>query len=242
MNGSERVIVALDVPGHQEAFDLVQRIGPGLRWVKVGMELYYAAGPSLVLKLKDMGLKVFLDLKVMDIPNTARGAMCSLARLGADMVNVHCSGGIQMMQAAREGLLAGSLGQAPKLIGVTLLTSINAETLQKELVIPETPEQTVLRLAGLAEQAGLDGVVASAKEVRQIKQQFGQRFLTVTPGIRPVWAAAEDQARVAEPGWAVREGSDYLVVGRPITKASEPRKAFLRIVQEIEQNASSSVE
>ncbi len=234
MSANERVIVALDVPGVERALSLIDQIGPDLRWVKVGMELYYAAGPKLLELLKNRGLRVFLDLKVMDIPNTAYRAMAALARLGVDMVNVHCSGGVQMMQAAREGLLsAGCCGETAKLIAVTVLTSIDAGTLRSEIGIPQDPEQAVVRLAALAHKAGLDGVVASPREAATIKHQLGGGFTTVTPGIRPAWAATGDQARTAEPHWAASNGCDYLVVGRPITAHPDPAVAFQQVVAEI---------
>lgn len=224
----QRIILALDFPAEDELQRCLSALQGELAYVKVGMELFYAVGPRIVQTLKEQGLKVFVDLKVHDIPNTARGAMNSLARLGADMVNLHIAGGQAMMAAAREGLEAGTPAgcERPLLIGVTMLTSTNQETMNQQLLIPGAVEDVVVHYALQAKAAGLDGVVASPLEVPRIKETAGAAFLTVTPGIRPAGAMHGDQVRVTTPGEAFRLGSDYIVVGRAITGAADPRAAW----------------
>ena len=224
------VIIALDFPGEKEAFKFLENFD-GLRpYVKVGMELFYSAGPELVRKLKAQGFRVFLDLKLHDIPNTVRQAMASLAVLGADMVNLHAAGGSGMMRAALEGVS----GQAsrPLVIAVTQLTSTDAEMLKDELLIGRGMEDTVLHYAKNAAVSGLDGVVCSPLEAAAIKRVCGDAFLTVTPGIRFEGDSADDQRRVTTPAEARKLGSDYIVVGRPITKAVNPREIYERCVSE----------
>jgi orotidine-5'-phosphate decarboxylase len=205
--------------------------------MKVGMELFYAAGPQFVLELKDAGYNVFLDLKLHDIPNTVKGGSASIARLGVDMFNVHAAGGRAMMEAAREGVeqaLSSAPGAAkPILIGVTQLTSTSRQMLNDEIGIAGPIEEAVLRYAEAARNAGLDGVVASPLEVARIKERCGASFVTVTPGIRPAGAAIGDQSRVMTPEQAFAEGTDYIVIGRPITAADDPREAIERIVTSI---------
>lgn len=231
MNGAEKIIVALDVPSEAEAVAALAKL-PEARFVKVGMELFYSTGPGLVAMLKDKGLKVFLDLKIHDIPNTAAGALRSLAALGCDLLNLHCAGGLEMMERARE-----AVGPGTKLIGVTQLTSTNQQVLNQELGIPGTVADSVLNYAKLAQRAGLDGVVCSPLEAAAMKRELGSAFLTVTPGVRPRGTAAQDQKRTMTPGEAVQAGSDYLVIGRPILAASDPHSAFLQIIEEIEVGA-----
>lgn len=237
---NERIMVALDYPGAQEADHCVRLLeGTGV-YVKIGMQLYYAAGPDYIRQMKEKGYSVFLDLKVHDIPNTARGAMQSLASLGVDMVNVHAAGGVKMMEAAREGLEKGTpAGQKrPLLIAVTQLTSTTEAMMNNELGIAGSVEDCVVQYAKLAKQAGLDGVVASPKEVPLIKEACGSSFLTVTPGIRPKGTDAGDQHRITTPSDAFKLGSDYIVIGRAITQAADPKQALHTILEEVKGSAN----
>ncbi len=238
MNG--RIMVALDFPGAVEADHCVGILeGTGV-YVKIGMQLYYAAGPDYVRQLKEKGYSIFLDLKVHDIPNTARGAMQSIAGLGIDMVNVHAAGGRKMMEAAREGLEKGTPagGKRPLLIGVTQLTSTTREMMNDELGIEGSVEECVVRYARLVQQAGLDGVVASPKEVPLIKEACGASFLTVTPGIRPKGTDTGDQHRITTPEEAFKLGSDFIVIGRAITQAANPKQALHDILEGVKQYAN----
>lgn len=228
MNVAEKIIVALDVGSRSEVEATLERL-PQVRFVKVGMELFYSEGPGLIQLLKDQGLKVFLDLKVHDIPNTAAGAMRSLRRAGCDLVNLHCQGGLEMMQRARE-----AVGEDTKLLGVTQLTSTDQRILNDELGIPGTVEESVLGYAQLAQRANLAGVVCSPLEVAAIKSVCGSNFLAVTPGVRPQMSRAQDQKRTMTPREAIQAGSDYLVIGRPILASPDPHGAFLAILHEIE--------
>lgn len=232
---AERVIVALDVPTAEEADALLARLDGAVRTVKVGMQLFYAAGPAYIASLKGRGLAVFLDLKGHDIPNTVKGAMESLTRLGVDMVTVHAAGGRAMLEAARDGVeRALAPGQRrPLLLAVTVLTSIDARTLNEELGVAGGVEEAVLRYALLACDAGCDGVVASAREVPAVKAACGPTFVAVTPGIRPAGAARGDQARTVTPADAIQRGADYLVVGRPVAESPDPRAAFVQVVAEV---------
>lgn len=221
------VIVALDFPGETEAMTFLDRLG-GLRpYVKIGMELFYAAGPGIVARLKERGHRVFLDLKLHDIPNTVGRAMGVLSSLGADMLNLHAAGGSEMMRAALESVTRPD-GSRPLLIAVTQLTSTSAEMLKKELLIDTPLESTVLRYARLAQESGLDGVVCSALETQRIRAELGGAFVTVTPGIRFADSAKDDQVRITTPEKARAYGSDYIVVGRPITASADPEQAYLR--------------
>ena len=232
-----KVMVALDAPDAAAAMRIAERLQGAGCWMKVGMELFYAAGPSVVRELKQQGFRVFVDLKMHDIPNTVRGGARSISRLGADMFNVHAAGGVRMMAAAiagaEEAVQAGDISHRPLIIAVTQLTSTNREIMNGEIGIPGSVEDAVVRYAGLARQAGLDGVVASALEVRAVKLSCGQSFLTVTPGIRPKGAEAGDQSRIMTPAEAVRQGTDFLVIGRPITAAEDPRQALQKILSEM---------
>lgn len=228
MSWAERIIVALDVGSKEEVEEALDKL-PQVRFVKVGMELFYSAGPQLLQILKDRGLRIFLDLKVHDIPNTAAGAMRSLSRAGCDLLNLHCAGGLEMMLRARE-----AVGEDTRLIGVTQLTSTNQRMLNNELGIPGTVEASVLHYAQMAKKANLAGVVCSPLEVTMIKEVCGKDFLAVTPGVRPRGSATQDQKRTMTPSEALRAGSDYLVIGRPILASPDPNGAFLKIVEEIE--------
>jgi len=225
-----RVIVALDFPGAGEALGLASRLDPLLCRVKVGKELFTAAGPDLVEQLVMRGFGVFLDLKFHDIPNTVSAACAAAARLGVWMVNVHASGGRAMMSAAREAL--GGFSEPPALIAVTVLTSM-ASSDMTEIGLNGSPREAVIRLARLAQACGLDGVVCSAQEAAVLKRECGADFLLVTPGIRPAAGDAGDQQRVATPAAAIAGGADYLVVGRPITRAADPLAALRAINDEV---------
>ena len=225
-----KIIVALDYAEAGKALQLVQWLDPGLCRLKVGKELLTAAGPNLVEQLIDKGFGVFLDLKFHDIPNTVAKACETASKLGVWMLNVHASGGSAMMQAARDGVAKS--GKSPKLIAVTVLTSMDQAALNQVGVDGNLQDQ-VLRLARLAQQAGLDGVVCSAQEASALRTALGQDFCLVTPGIRPANASADDQSRIATPAEALRLGSSYLVIGRPITQAADPLLELQSIHQEI---------
>ncbi|SDJ52953.1 orotidine-5'-phosphate decarboxylase [Microbulbifer yueqingensis] len=229
---SSPVIVALDYKNADQALAMADQLDPALCRVKVGKELFTAAGPALVQELVGRGFEVFLDLKFHDIPNTVAGAVRAAAELGVWMVNVHASGGARMMRAAREAI--EPLGdKRPLLIGVTVLTSTAPEELPEVGVSRPLPEQ-VSALAQLARESGLDGVVCSAREAGALKKLCGEDFALVTPGIRPKGAAADDQRRIVTPREALAGGADYLVVGRPITGAESPIDALKAILKEIQ--------
>lgn len=238
---ASKVMVALDKPDAAAALELVGRLADIPCWFKVGLELFYAAGPDLVRRLKAGGHRVFLDVKMHDIPNTVKGGARSLTLLGADMFNVHAAGGTAMMAAAlegvREALASGqapfAAGEGPAVIAVTQLTSTSRTVMNEEIGIPGPVEQTVLRYAELAGRAGLAGVVASPLECAAVKEKMGDRFLVVTPGIRPAGADAGDQSRIATPSQALGAGADYLVIGRPITASPDPRAAMMSILEEM---------
>ena len=226
------VIIACDFSSAAEVFSFLDRFeGQRKPFVKIGMELFYAEGPSIVREIKRRGHKVFLDLKLHDIPNTVRKAMKVLSALDVDMVNVHASGTIDMMKAAVEGLTRPD-GSRPLLIAVTQLTSTSEERMQSELLIDATMEDTIRKYALNAREAGLDGVVCSPREAGLVKQACGAGFLTVTPGIRFAGASADDQVRITTPAQAREIGSDFIVVGRPITAATDPVAAYKRCIEE----------
>ena len=213
------VIVALDFPNEAKALALVDQLDTSLCRLKVGKELFTRLGPAFVEKLVGRGFDVFLDLKFHDIPNTVAAACDAAADLGVWMMNLHASGGRKMMQTARERLEGKS--HRPKLIAVTILTSLGEEDIH-EIGFSGTPGENVLRLAALAESAGLDGVVCSPLEAAAIREQAGSDFLLVTPGVRPTTASLDDQKRVMTPADALAAGSSYLVIGRPVTGAEDP--------------------
>ena len=226
------VIIACDFADQESVMRFLARFGDRRPYVKIGMELFYAEGPAMVRALKERGHQVFLDLKLHDIPNTVKKSMTVLARLGADMTNVHAGGTVAMMEAAREGLDAGASGRRPLLIAVTQLTSTSQERMENDLLIARPMEEVVLHYADNARKAGLDGVVCSPLEARGVHARCGEGFLTVTPGVRFAGGDAGDQARVTTPAQAREIGSDYIVVGRPITAAPDPLEAYLRCVQD----------
>lgn len=227
-----KIIVALDYADARAAQDMVARLDPALCRVKVGKELFTAAGPALVEALVARGFGVFLDLKFHDIPNTVAGACRAAARLGVWMMNVHACGGRAMMQAAREALAGSNSVQRPKLIAVTVLTSM-AQSDLADIGMQGAPDEVVLRLARLAQSAGLDGVVCSAQEAYALRAACGAEFSLVTPGIRPAEGAQDDQKRVMTPRAAIAAGANYLVIGRPITQAADPVAMLQRIQREI---------
>lgn len=224
------VIIACDFPGREETMRFLDRFGEERPFVKIGMELYYSAGPDMVRELKDRGHKVFLDLKLHDIPNTVKRTMHVLSSLGADIVNVHASGTIAMMEAALEGVTRPN-GTRPLVIAVTQLTSTSEERMQKELLISATMPETVLHYAENAKKAGLDGVVCSPLEAEGVHSRCGSDFMTVTPGIRFADGEKGDQVRVMTPEKA-KANSDFIVVGRPITQAEDPTAAWKRCIAE----------
>jgi orotidine-5'-phosphate decarboxylase len=225
-----RIIIALDFASRQAAQSLVERLDPARCKLKVGKELFVAAGPDYVASLVDRGYEVFLDLKFHDIPNTVAAACRAAAHLGVWMMNVHALGGRAMLESAREALEQAP--SRPKLIAVTLLTSMQDADLA-EVGIAGNAQQTVSRLANLVQDCGLDGVVCSAREVSVLRRERGSEFLLVTPGIRPAQAERGDQARIATPQEAIQNGASYLVIGRPITQAADPLAALDAVRQEI---------
>ena len=226
------VIIACDFAGRQQTLSFLDAFeGHRKPFVKIGMELFYAEGPDIVRELKRRGHPVFLDLKLHDIPNTVRKAMRVLSSLDVDICNVHAAGTIDMMRAALEGLTRPD-GTRPLLIAVTQLTSTSEERMQKELLIGAGINDTIVKYAQNAREAGLDGVVCSPLEAAMVKQACGADFLTITPGIRFADAAADDQVRITTPARAREIGSDYIVVGRPVTAAPDPVAAYERCLKE----------
>ena len=226
-----RIIVALDFPAEMPALELADKLDPAKCRLKVGKELFTRSGPRLVESLQNSGFDVFLDLKFHDIPNTASAAVVAAADLGVWMVNVHASGGEKMMLACRERLESFGADK-PLLIAVTVLTSMGVEDLAG-IGITDSPEQQVSRLATLTRNCGLDGVVCSAQEASRLKKEQGSDFRLVTPGIRPLTAEKGDQQRIMTPSDALKAGSDYLVIGRPITQAADPLAALEAIHSEV---------
>ncbi|MEW9698066.1 orotidine-5'-phosphate decarboxylase [Paenibacillus sp. SI8] len=230
-----RIMVALDYASAEGAEGLLKQLEGIPCYMKVGMQLFYAAGPGFVASLKDRGYKVFLDVKMHDIPNTVKGGSESVTRLGVDLFNIHAAGGKLMMEAALEGvdkaLAPGA--RRPIVIGVTQLTSTSQQVLNDEIGLTGSVEQAVIQYARLAHAAGLQGVVASPLEVTKIKAACGDGFVTVTPGIRPAGAEIGDQSRVMTPPEAFAQGTDYVVIGRPITGSADPRSAIEAIIDSI---------
>ena len=223
------VIVACDFSSGAQTLEFLETFGPDRPYVKIGMELFYAEGPDIVRRVKARGHKIFLDLKLCDIPNTVRKAMSVLSGLDVDMTNLHAFGASEMMRAAVEGLTRPD-GTRPLLIGVTMLTSTSEERMRDELLIDRPLPEVVSRYALNVKGAGLDGVVCSPLEAETVHRTCGGSFLTVTPGVRFADAAKGDQARVTTPERAKTLGSDYIVVGRPITAADDPLEAYRRCV------------
>ena len=236
MEPKDRIILALDVATHNEAIETVKKFQEHIKIFKVGLELFTSAGPKVVEEIHALGKDVFLDLKFHDIPNTTSKSALAAARLGVYMFNVHTLGGYEMMKRTADELREFSIKEnadRPRLIGVTILTSINQKMLLDDLSINVRMHTQVKHLAALAQRAGLDGVVASPEDAEMIRSRFGKGFLIVTPGIRPSWAAADDQKRALTPRKALQGGSDYLVIGRAITAAPDPIGALKSIHEEI---------
>ncbi|WP_027721015.1 orotidine-5'-phosphate decarboxylase [Maridesulfovibrio zosterae] len=226
------LVVALDFKDANSAIEMAEKVRGIAPWVKVGLELFCAEGPEIIIRFKEMGFKVFVDLKFFDIPNTVKGAVRSATRAGADMLSLHALGGERMAIAAREGRAEAAVeGDGPLLMAITILTSMGEEDIL--FPIPEGIGATVLDLALASSQAGLDGIVCSGLEVEAIKAKCGNDFLCLTPGIRPA-SVSDDQRRVVTPAQAVQRGSNFLVVGRPITGADNPAEAASRIIAEME--------
>lgn len=225
------VIIACDFSSAKDTFNFLDKFTEEKPFVKIGMELFYAEGPSIVHEIKKRGHKIFLDLKLHDIPNTVKKAMSVLSNLDVDMTNLHAAGTIDMMRAAVEGLTKAD-GTRPILIAVTQLTSTSEERMQNELLINASINDTIVKYAENAKLAGLDGVVCSPLEAGMVKEACGTAFMTVTPGVRFADGEVGDQVRVTTPAKAKEIGSDYIVVGRPITQAADPVAAYRRCVKE----------
>ncbi len=224
---ADKIIVALDVATKREALDLIEQLGGEISFFKVGLQLYTAEGPEIVRAIRNTGSKVFLDLKLHDIPNTvAKAAECA-AKLGVQMLTIHLSGGMEMIRAA---VAAGS--DDLLLLGVTVLTSADEQTL-RQIGISDNIDNHVLRLSKVGVEAGIDGLVASPHELKMLRQQFGTTTRLVVPGIRPSWSETGDQRRVMTPGEALDAGADYLVIGRPIIADRNPREAIGKILNEV---------
>lgn len=236
MQADERLIVALDVPTLDRMTELVGRLGEAVKYYKIGMELFYGAGPEAIRFLRGQGKEIFLDLKLHDIPNTVAQSAKVLTALGVSMFNLHASGGLSMMTAAAKATAEAAETlqiSRPKLIAVTILTSMDSAAWQ-ELGYTMTIVQQVVHLAKLARQAGLDGVVASPQEAPLIRKECGADFLIVTPGVRPEGSVVNDQSRVTTPSGALQAGASHLVIGRPITAANDPLMATTAILREME--------
>lgn len=226
---SEKIIVACDFNDEAKAIDLLQALKGHSTWVKVGMELFYSVGPKIIHEAKDQGYKIFLDLKLHDIPNTVEHALKSLIKLPIDMINIHAAGGSEMMKRAADAVKAK--GHSPLLIAVTQLTSTSNSQLNIEQGIPGDILESVVNYAKLAKENGCDGVVSSPLEVQAIKLVCGTKFLTITPGIRPSYSKTQDQKRFTTPKEALLLGTDYIVIGRPITEARNPKAALVAIIE-----------
>ena len=236
ISAGERLILALDVSEHSYAIELVEKFKDHIEIFKVGLELFTSSGPKIVEDITKKGKKVFLDMKFHDIPNTVSKAAIAATRLGVYMFNVHTSGGLEMMKKCRDNVVEICLKEnvkRPKILGVTVLTSLSREILRDELGIQHGLRTHVRHLSGLALRAGLDGVIASAREAETIRNHCGKGFIIVTPGIRPSWTPPDDQKRIMTPKEAIRGGADYLVMGRSILQQSDPLKAIELITLEI---------
>ncbi len=251
MQAKDRIILALDVDETAEATLLVQQLAAHVGTFKVGMQLFNSVGPDIVRQIHDLGGRVFVDLKLHDIPNTVAGAARVIARLGCFMYTLHAAGGSAMIQAAADAVRdfrhepvesaepeGRGLAQAPIMLAVTVLTSIDQRQLEQELLITGMPiREVAVRLAKMAQTAGAGGVICSPYEIAAVRDACGPDFVIVTPGIRPVWYGSNDQKRITTPADAVKLGADYIVIGRPITRAPHPASAAIRIAEEIEDAA-----
>ena len=233
----KRLVLALDVEELDEAKKLVDELSPYIGTFKVGLQLFCGYGLEIVNYIKEKNADFFLDVKLHDIPNTVEKASYNVIKNGANFFNVHATGGIEMMKAAKKGAMQAAEKynrKKPLVLAVTVLTSINQETLTNELSNSKNVEDFVIQLAKNAKLAGLDGVVASARELKVIKKELGNDFIVLTPGIRPSWSAKDDQARIATPKSAIEDGADYIVLGRAITKAENKIEAIKKIYEEIQ--------
>ena len=233
----KRLVLALDVEELDEAKKLVDELSPYIGTFKVGLQLFCGYGLEIVNYIKEKNADFFLDVKLHDIPNTVEKASYNVIKNGANFFNVHATGGIEMMKAAKKGALKAAekySRKKPLVLAVTVLTSINQETLSNELSNSKNVEDFVIQLAKNAKLAGLDGVVASARELKAIKKELGGDFIVLTPGIRPSWSAKDDQARIATPKSAIEDGADFIVLGRAITKAENKIEAIKKIYEEIQ--------
>jgi len=231
---AKRIIVALDVGSREEALPLIRQL-EGVEIFKVGLKLFTAEGPSLLREVKILRKKIFLDLKLHDIPNTVAEAVKAAVKHGAHMLTLHSSGGREMMEKAVEAAEKEAEKEGtdrPLLLAVTILTSLKGDELQ-EIGMPADTSTQVLRLAKLAREAGVDGIVCSPQEIEIIRKEIGKDLLVVVPGIRPSWAVADDQKRIMTPSLAIQKGADYLVIGRPIIAAPSPQEAFIKILDEL---------
>lgn len=236
ISAGEKLILALDVSEHSHAIELVDKFKDYVEIFKVGLELFMSSGPRIVEDINKKDKKVFLDLKLHDIPNTVSKAAIAATRLGVHMFNLHASGGLEMMKRCRDNVVEICLKEnieRPKILGVTVLTSLTREILRDELGIQHGVRTQVRHLSGLALKAGLDGVISSAREAEIVRNHCGRGFLIVTPGIRPSWTPPDDQKRTATPKEAVRAGADYLVIGRAVMQQADPLKAIELIALEI---------
>lgn len=235
----KKLVLALDVEDIEEAKNLVDELSPYIGTFKVGLQLFCGYGLEIVNYIKEKNADFFLDVKLHDIPNTVEKASFNVIKNGANFFNVHATGGIEMMKAAKKGATEASIkfgAKKPLVLAVTVLTSINQETLKNELSNEKSIEDFVIQLAKNAKLAGLDGVVASAKELKAIKRELGDDFIVLTPGIRPSWSAANDQQRITTPSKAFEDGADFIVLGRAVTKAQDRIEAMKKIYDEIEGN------
>ena len=233
MPSTDALCVALDGSDREWISATARRLAGCVGWLKIGLEAFIAFGPELVREVATVGPRVFLDLKLHDIPATVRKASANAAACGADLLTVHAGGGRAMLEAAVAGAREGASSMPPRIVAVTLLTSLDRAAL-RELGVASSPEELVPRWAALARDSGLDGVVSSPLEAAQIRRQHGPEFLIVTPGIRPAGSASDDQRRVLTPRQAIQAGADILVIGRPITRAPDPAEAAREILMEIE--------
>ncbi|HEU4964525.1 MAG TPA: orotidine-5'-phosphate decarboxylase [Bacilli bacterium] len=236
LQAEDKIFVALDFDNGDDALRLADKLGDTIRTMKVGLQLFYKEGPAILHKLQDMGFRIFMDCKFHDIPNTVAGASDSVTAHGVYMFNIQCAAGLDAMRRGKEAAVkrAEALGLAvPKLIGVTQMTSTSQAMMNDEIGIQGTVLDSVIHYSKLAQEAGLDGVVASGHEIAAIREACGEDFLTVIPGIRPAWAATNDQKRIMTPAQALQAGAHYLVIGRAITGAQDPKEAALRILEEV---------
>lgn len=231
----DRLIVALDVDSEEKAVAMAEKLKNDVKFFKIGLELFSSCGPKIVERIKETGCEVFLDLKFHDIPTTVAKAAAVVTKLEPLLFNVHALGGLEMMKRAAGTATSESAKlhiAKPKVLAVTILTSFDDKAL-KEIGLDGNPQKSVLKLANLAKKAGLDGVVASPAETRLIRKELGEDFLIVTPGVRPAWAASNDQKRIATPSATIKDGADYIVVGRPITESKDPTAVAGEILKEM---------